>query len=193
MSAPPNEVNQKYGWLAKAKFEEDKARKEKYGNPTPWSKEVWQAATAAYLAGVVEPEKRFPVIITSGSTGPPFTTRQKLQEVAGLPSLPEVQWTTVTSILDEEQEEEDEEGKKQGRRGTTTDSKSTKKTKKPERVQYCHVNWKQLVRVKDHSDGEDVMVWFQECKRYAWLARSLKRKEGGEQHVGNGGEGRKAS
>jgi hypothetical protein len=168
---------------AAAKFEADKARKEKHGNPTPWSREVWQAATAAYLAGVVEPERRFPVIITTGSTGP-FTTREQLQEVTGLPSLPEVQWTTVTSIYDDDQEEEEERAD-QGCTGTITDPESTKKKKKqkkePEKVQYCHVNWEQRERVKEYSDGENVIVWFQEKKRYAWLAHSVKQQGGEEE------------
>jgi hypothetical protein len=178
--------------MVKAKFEEDKARKEKHGNPTPWSAEIWQAARAARNAGVVEPEKRFPVIITTGSTGP-FISRQKLQEVAGLPSLPEVQWATVTTIFDDEEEREAEEaeeevGAKQGSTGTTTitdaqtaqqqqqqkKKKQQEQKEEPKKVQYCHVNWEQLQRVKEYSDGEDVMVWFQDCKRFAWVARLLK-------------------
>jgi hypothetical protein len=55
-----------------------------------------------------------------------------------------------------------------------------KQKKEPEKVQYCHVNWEQRERVKEYSDGENVIVWFQEKKRYAWLAHSVKQ-QGGEE------------
>lgn len=162
MSAPPNEGNLKYGWLAKAKieeerarmqkFEEDKAKKEKYKPHPPWPPEAWHAARERAMLGVVEPERRFPVIITS-STGP-FTTPEKLQEVADLPSVPEVKRTTMTSLLEDEAKELEKE-----------------------EVQYCDVNWEQLVRVYDYSEGEDVIVWFQEKKRFAWLAQSVNTGE----------------
>ena len=45
MSAPADENNLRYGWLAKARFEEEKARKEKLGKASPWSKETWQAGS----------------------------------------------------------------------------------------------------------------------------------------------------
>lgn len=157
MSAPPDENNLKYGWLAKAKFEADKARKEK--KSAPWSKETWQAAGEAFRAGVVEPERRFPIIITS-STGP-FPTPQKLQEVAGLQSLPDVQLMTMASWDDSA-----------GSRGTDS--------KKPEEVRYCEVNLDQLSRVKEYSDGKDVLVWFQGKRRFAWLAHSVKQKSGNQ-------------
>jgi hypothetical protein len=168
MSAQPDEENLNR-WLGKHRFEEDKARKEQFEKdkalkdkkPTPWSREAWQAAAARNRAGVVKPERRFPIIITS-STGP-FTTPQKLQEVAGLSSLPEVQWTTKTSFFDSEEE---------GSKGPDSE--------KPEKVQYCDVNWEQLVRVKEYSDGEDVLVWFQGKKRAAWLARLVKQKSGNQ-------------
>jgi hypothetical protein len=83
---------------------------------------------------VVEPELRFPIIITS-LTGP-FITLKKLQEVASLSSLPDVQWTTRASVF----YSEGEEGSK------------SPDGEKPEKVQYCDVSWEQLVRVKECSD-----------------------------------------
>jgi hypothetical protein len=194
MSAPPDESNLKYGWLGRTKFEQDKARQEKHANSSPWPKEIWHAATAAYLAGELEQERRFPVIIT-GLTGP-FSTRQKLQQITGLPSLPEVQWATVTSMYDDDEEDHEvvKEGETTGT--TTTDAQITLKQKKkkqkeeePEKVQYCHVNWEQLERVKEYSDGEKVIVWFQEKRRSAWLARSVKRKGKGEGNREGEGQG----
>jgi hypothetical protein len=181
---------------AAAKLEQDKACKEKHRNSAPWSPEIWQAAPAAYLAGEAEPERRFPVIIT-GSTGP-LPTRQKLQEIAGLPLLPAVQWTTVTSIFDDE--DDHGVGMEGGPAGTTTggeqstpkiDKKKQKEECKepPKEVQYCHVNWEQLQRVKACSDGEKTVVWFQEMKRYAWLARSLRLEGNGERNAEGEREG----
>lgn len=165
MSAHPDEENLKR-WLAKHKVEEDKAREENFEKvkalkdkkPSPWSREAWEAAAARHRAGVVQPEPRFPIIITC-STGP-FTTPQKLQEAAGLSSLPDVQWTARTSVFDSEGEE--------GSKGPDGE--------KPEKVQYCDVNWEQLIQVKEYSDGEDVLVWFKGKKRFAWLAHSVKQK-----------------
>lgn len=170
MSAPPDEDNLKYRWLAKARFEEHKAKLEekakfeqdkarKDPKPSPWSKETWQAAAAARAAGIVEPERRFPII--TSSTGP-LTTPQKLQEIAGLSSLPDVQWTTRASILDPDEKVE------------IRDSDA----KKPEKVQYCDVIRDQLQRVREYSDGENVIVWFQGKKRHAWLAHSMRQKSG---------------
>ena len=73
----------------------------------------------------------------------PFTAPQKVQEVAGLSSLPDVQWATRTSIFDVEEEEE-------GSRGTDCE--------KPERLQYCDLNWDQLLRVQEYSGGEEVIA-----------------------------------
>lgn len=165
MSGPPDEHNLNYKLLTKANFERNKALKEASGKHcSPWSKEAWQAAAERFRAGVVEPERRFPVIITS--LGGPFTSAQKLKEVAGLSSVPEVHWTTRSSIWDPEEEEAEEE---EGGKGA--------EDKKPrERVQYCDVNWNQLLRVKEYSDGENLLVWFQGKKRFAWLALSTKQK-----------------
>lgn len=129
MSAPPDEENLER-WLVKHKFEKDKARREQFEKEkilkdektSPWSREAWQAAAARDKAGFVKPEPRFPIIITS-STGP-FITSKKLQEVAGLSSLPDLQWTTRTSVFDSEREE--------GSMGHDGE--------KPERVRYCDVS-----------------------------------------------------
>lgn len=155
MSTSPDKDNLEYEWLAKAKleeeraclkkFEEDKALKDK--KPlSPWTAEEWQAAREYAKSGLPE-EARFPVIITSSG---PFTTPEKIQEVAGLSSVPEVKRTTLTSVLEEEAKELDKE-----------------------EVLYCDVNWKQLKRVRAYSEGKDVIVWFEEKQRFAWLAHSM--------------------
>lgn len=38
--------------------------------------------------------------------------------------------------------------------------------------------WEQLVRVKECSDGDDVLVWCQGRKTLAWLALSVKQRGG---------------
>lgn len=105
--------------------------------------EAWRAAAA--LAGVVEPEKRFPVIINS------LMTLEKLQEVADLLSLPEVKRTTLTSLLED-----------------------MAKEKELIEVQYCDVDWEQLMRVRGYSEGENVIVWFQGKQIFAWEAHSVR-------------------
>ena len=164
MPAPPDGGNLKYEWLAKAKleeerarmqkFEEDKAKKEKYKPHPPWPPEAWHAARERAMLGVTETEKRFPVIITSSTSS--FMTLEKLQEVDDLSLIPKVKRTTLTSILEEEAKELEKE-----------------------EVQYCDVNWEQLVRVYDYSEGEDVIVWFQGKQRFAWLAHSVNPGETG--------------
>jgi hypothetical protein len=166
MSAPPDEENPKRRLVKnkaeeesnarKAEFEEDKALKDK--KPSPWSREAWQAAAARNEAGIVRPEPRFPIIIINSTEGSSMSP-EKLQDVAGLSSLPDVRWTTRTSVFDSE-----EEG---GSRGPDDGER-------PEKMQYCDVAREQLVRIKERSDGEKVLVWFDGQKRCAWLAHSVK-------------------
>ncbi|KAK2757258.1 hypothetical protein FQN54_004772 [Arachnomyces sp. PD_36] len=171
MPAPHDHDNLQYGWLAKSKmeeerarmqkFEEDKARKEKYKPLSPWPAEAWVQAYEARKRGHVEPEKRFPVIITS-STGP-FPTPDKVKEVVDLPSTPEVKRTTRTTLSE------------------VSDATELEK----QEVEYCDVNWKQLVRVRDYSEGNNVIVWFQGKRRFAWLAHSVKEPQEGNADIGN--------
>lgn len=51
---------------------------------------------------------------------------------------------------------------------------------KPEKVQTCDVSWEQLVRVKEYSYRENVLVWFQGKQRFALLARSVRQKSGNQ-------------
>lgn len=45
-----------------------------------------------------------------------------------------------------------------------------------EKVRYCDVSWKQLVRIKEYSVGENILVRFQHRKRLAWLACGVAQK-----------------
>ncbi|KAB8207829.1 hypothetical protein BDV34DRAFT_59963 [Aspergillus parasiticus] len=126
------------------KFEEDKARKRKDAC-SPWPAEAWQAAWAASRAGVIW-EPRFPTIITD------FMTPQRVQELAGLPSLPETTWTITTGFASEELDN-------------------------PEALQYCVVDvWAQLKRVDNGSTGEEVRIWFEGKKRIAWSGHAEAQK-----------------
>jgi hypothetical protein len=55
---------------------------------------------------------------------------------------------------------------------------------KPEKVQYCDVNWDQLLQVQEYSDGKEVIIWFQARKRIAWPAHSVMQKS--ENRIDNG-------
>lgn len=131
---------------------ETRIAKEQAPRDPPWLPEEWHKAGRSR---VKEPEKRYPVIISS-STGVLRTARH-LQELAGLPSLPCVLSTTIAPLSD-----------KVDRAGRGNNGKE------PERVQYCEVNWEQLAQIYERTNGEDVIVWFQGEKRFAWLARSVK-------------------
>lgn len=131
---------------------ETNIQKEQAPRYLPWSAEQWHLASRPRAP---EPEKRYPVIINS-STGL-LRTPQELQRLAGLPSLPHVLCTTKASSSDKVE-------------GASRDHDGTE----PEMMQYCDVNWEQLLRVQERTKGENVIVWFQGKKRFAWLARLEK-------------------
>ena len=55
--------------------------------------------------------------------------------------------------------------------------KNTEGKERPETVQYCHVNYEELLQVQDISEGEEFLIWFRGKKRVAWQAHSLKKSD----------------
>lgn len=140
-------TNQKdlgYGWLVKSKFERDKVLKEKSDN---WKVTRWQAYWEDVRKGTVKHYVCLVLITKSG----PITSPEKLQEIAGLPSLPEVYTTVKIRDSDEEPAAEPNE---------------------EEQVQYCTVE--DLQAVKAAAYGVTQLVWFRDGPAGAWLAYSLK-------------------
>ncbi|KAM5446360.1 hypothetical protein MaudCBS49596_006619 [Microsporum audouinii] len=72
-----------YGWFAKARFEAKKALEEEYRHPRA---AAWAAYWEDVRNGTVK-KQLYPILITKSG---PFTSPQALQEIAGLPSPPEV-------------------------------------------------------------------------------------------------------
>ncbi len=146
------------------KISKKESLKDQTPRDPPWSAEQWR------LAGrhrAEKPEKRYPVIISS-STGL-FRTPRQLQEMAGLSSLPPVLWSTKASLSDKV------EAAGRGDNG-----------KEAEKVRYCEVNWEQLAQVQKRTHGENVIIWFQGKKRFAWLAMSSRpRSERSSSDDGN--------
>lgn len=119
---------------------------------SPWPPEVWQAAFEAYKSGYVEREKRFPIIIDADS---PFSTPERLVELAELPSVPRLTATYKTRFT---REQDDANGPRQ----------------KYEEVKICDVSQAQIDKVKSCTEGGDVLVWFEKVKRFAWMASTVK-------------------
>ena len=163
MAQSPDEHNQAKAKYEKAKieydedmakFERDKARKETSRNfGSPWTTEAWNAPT-------VESDPRYPIIITD-SQGV-FATPQELQKVAGLLSLPEVHWTTTAAWSQKREEEADD----------------TDDIPPAEKVRYSDVGFYEWCRIKESTDGEELLVWFRGSKRIAWRAHAMKQQSG---------------
>ncbi|RDL31415.1 uncharacterized protein BP5553_09624 [Venustampulla echinocandica] len=114
----------------------------------------WAEAVAAYQSGWRMPEKRAPVVISPDG---PVSTPEKLQELAELPSVPEVVGTTKTTL-----------------RARDSDADRSKDT---EKVQICEVNWEQLDRINERAECEEIYVWFEDAQRAAVVILSLKAPE----------------
>ncbi|EEQ33594.1 hypothetical protein McanMca71_004635 [Microsporum canis] len=78
-----NRKDMGYGWFAKARFEAKKALEEEYRHPRA---AAWTAYWEDVRNGTVK-KQLYPILITKSG---PFTSPQALQEIAGLPSPPEV-------------------------------------------------------------------------------------------------------
>lgn len=70
-------------------------------------------ARKAYSAGVVKPERRFPIILAD--TGP-FTTPEDIQGVVGMESVPEVKWTIKTTLVKEDYNFDENDNEEKGRK-----------------------------------------------------------------------------
>ena len=118
----------------------------------PWSQETWMAAINAYRSGWRPPEVRFPIVIRPGSY---VSSPQVLQQLADLPSVPEVTTTTITGW------------------GSQTEG-INKDGSPPEEVQICDVSFDQLKLIEERVEYERILVWFQHTRRFAVLVSSLK-------------------
>lgn len=121
----------------------------------PWPPEVWEAAMHAFKNGWRKPEPRFPVILSPDS---PVSTPEKLQELAGLTSVPEIQHTTKTYPYGDEYVESYESQK----------------------VQICDLSWEELMKMEESAvcEATSTVVWFQDTKRAARVVVSLKKENG---------------
>ncbi|KAK2799173.1 hypothetical protein FQN50_008562 [Emmonsiellopsis sp. PD_5] len=129
----------------------------------PWSPEAWKAAGEAHVRGEYRgiSSQRFPILFTPSGPGP-FTTPEKIQEAGSLESAPGVIWSTESQWGPIELEPTEEDSQKNGKA----------------RVQYCDVGFKEWKRIKEKTEGEDVVIWFNGKRRFAWLAHSMKQKLG---------------
>ncbi|KAK1769229.1 hypothetical protein QBC33DRAFT_532687 [Phialemonium atrogriseum] len=130
----------------------------------PWHG-VWAEAMAAYNSGWTKPEGRMPILIDAST---PIPTPEKLQELADLPSVPEVMETTKTNPYSDEYDENLESQK----------------------VRICDISLSQFYKLRERveCDRYDICVWFENGKRFAAVALSLKveteEREEREKEVG---------
>lgn len=146
-----------------------RVEEEMAGKPSsPWPAEAWVRARKAYSAGVVKPERRFPVVLTDVG---PFTTPEDVLRVVGMESVPEVKWTVKTefSMEDSDYDENDDEEKEKERQSSREERAATE-METGEKVRCCDVNQRQLALVEEYSSGENILVWFRNKKRFAWVA-----------------------
>jgi hypothetical protein len=174
-----NQKRQEEEQKRKAKLEADKALKLQKPS-SPWTREAWQTARANRKP---QPEPHLPVVVC-GWMGSVMTP-QKLQEMFGHESLPEVASTTTATIWEDEEEAaaDAEESNECNGEEDEADHQGSNSKRKRVVVRYSHLKRSEVNMVKQHSHGQWVTVWFQGDKRSAWLPISLKQppgKDGGE-------------
>ncbi|KAI0013060.1 hypothetical protein F4779DRAFT_613931 [Xylariaceae sp. FL0662B] len=135
----------------RTKLGKSQIKSQNQGDPhVPWKPEVWNAAIAAFHAGVREPEPRFPVVISSDG---PVDSPEKLQRLADLPSIPAVLESQTIDRLTE----------------------STK-----DDVRISDVTWEELKILRERTEWERILVWFPDERtkkrvmRNAWVIKSVK-------------------
>ncbi|EFE40277.1 hypothetical protein TRV_04971 [Trichophyton verrucosum HKI 0517] len=138
-----NSEDEEYQRLVRWKFEQDKKRK----GDESWKIARWQAYWEDVRKGTVKHYACLVLITKSG----PITSPEKLQEIAGRPSLPEVYTTVKLKAFVEEPPAE---------------------PKEEDQVQYCTLG--NLQAVKAATYGVTQLVWFRDGPAGAWLAYSLK-------------------
>jgi hypothetical protein len=131
--------------LAKSKIETQNV------GTSPWAPGAWQEAREAFLSGTYPPPPRFPIIIGQESL---FSTAEKLQQLANLPSPPEVETTTVAPWLWEDED------------ASPADDRE---------LLICDIDQDLNCRIEGTTEGESIPVMFKGTRRSAWLARSLKQ------------------
>lgn len=82
-----------------------------------------------------------------------ISTAKELQQLANLPSVPEIETTRTAPRGWEDLD------------APPADDRE---------VQICHVDWKQLSKIKEVTEGDSISVWFRGTRRDAWVAESLK-------------------
>ncbi|OBT77564.1 hypothetical protein VF21_04626 [Pseudogymnoascus sp. 05NY08] len=105
----------------------------------------------AFLSGTNSPPPRFPIIISQDSL---ISTAEKLQQLANLPTLPNIETTRTAP-----------------RRWEDLDAPPADDRE----VHFCDVDRDQKNMIKDATEGESISVWFMGTKRDAWVAESLKQ------------------
>lgn len=118
----------------------------------------WNQALEAHANGWKRPTSKFPVVI---STNSPISTPEKLQEIAGLETTPEVIETTYTTLDgDPDPDRLDGYGS-------------------PEKVTVGLVDWDQLQSIRDKTDFDHFLfVWLEGAVRGVTLVTSLVKSEG---------------
>ena len=105
-----------------------------------WTLEQWQAACEA-----TSPPRQLPVIVTSSGSCP-FTSPEKIQEITGLSSIPELRSAT---------------------RATSEECNEPQEPKDVDKVDYVKVNIQVLLRIDECTEDEEVFPWIDGWKKHA--------------------------
>lgn len=117
----------------------------------------WNQALEAYANGWKRPAPKFPVVI---STNSPISTPEKLQEIAGLETTPEVIDTTYTTL------DGDPDPDRLDRDGS------------PEKVSVGLVDWDQLQSIRGKTDFDHFLfVRLEGAVRGVTLVTSLTKSD----------------
>ncbi|KFY78161.1 hypothetical protein V499_02597 [Pseudogymnoascus sp. VKM F-103] len=116
--------------------------------------EPWPASRDAPISDDDRLTLRFPIIISQDSL---ISSAEKLQELAGLPTLPPAVTTRTAP-----------------RRWAPRRGEVLEATPADREVQICHVDGDQLDKIEEATEGESISVWFRGMRRDAWMAESLK-------------------
>lgn len=117
----------------------------------------WNQALHAFANGWRRPISQFPIVISADS---PISTPQKLREIAGLDTTPEVIETTYTTLDGD------------------PDANHLDGNGKPAKVMVSLVGWDQLQTVRGNTDFEHFLfVWLEEKVRGVTLVTSLTKSD----------------
>lgn len=117
----------------------------------------WNEALEAYANGWQRPKPRFPIVISSNS---PVSTPEKLQEIAGLETSPEVIETAYTAL------------------DRDPDLDRLEKDESPEKVSVGLVDWDQLQKIRSKTDFDHFLfVRLEGVVRGVTLVTSLTKSD----------------